>query len=231
MMTDVQPQAATPMDTEGDKTETPQDAAQPTNKREMGRDEEEGSIAEPRMTIHGEMKRPRLSMDDKLAKRSKRMFGMLNGTLMLAKKSTERKSEAEKRRDELEEKLAEKLKQEKEKLSEAYKQELEAKQAAVKLRRQEEDKAREQQTKEVLRANRANMAKYLQTKSQPPLYFLPKTPNEAIVSLLADATRALVMDLEKERVLELNAASEPEKDEIHSAKELMDVDQSSEGVY
>ncbi|KAJ3183753.1 hypothetical protein HDU87_005869 [Geranomyces variabilis] len=224
-MADVDPQAATPMDTEGEKAEAPQEAAQPINKRGINGDEEEGAIAEPRMTIHGEMKRPRLSMDDKLAKRSKRMFGMLNGTLMSAKKSTERKSEAEKRRDELEEKLAEKLKQEKEQLSEAYRQEMEAKQAAVKFRRQEEDRAREQQTKEVLRANRVNVAKYLQTKSQPPLYFLPKTPNEAIVSLLADATRALVMDTEKERVLELNAASEPENED-NSAKDAMDVDRS-----
>ncbi|KAJ3158801.1 hypothetical protein HDU86_002484 [Geranomyces michiganensis] len=224
------------VDTEGDGPVVPQaeEDARATAKRGMAAEEEEGAIAEPRMTIHGELKRPRLSMDDKLAKRSKRLFGMLNGTLMSAKKSTERKSEAEKRRDELEEKLAEKLKQEKEQLSEEYKQEMEAKHAAIKLRRQEEDLARERQTKEYLRASRANAAKYLQTKSQPHLYFLPKQPNEAIVSLLADATRQLVMDTEKERILELELAAEsgapplPSTTARTTATTAMEVDQAVE---
>ncbi|KAI8915330.1 pinin/SDK/memA/ protein conserved region-domain-containing protein [Powellomyces hirtus] len=171
----------------------------PTAKRPL--EEEEGAIENDvpvRDTISGDVKRPRLSMDENLAKRSKRLFGVLNGTLQKAKRSTDRKSEAEKRREELEHKLAEKLKKEKEELSEKVKQEWEERQAALMIKRKEEDEERERKTKEFIRAQKTLVVNYLQTKTSPPILYLPKTHNAQTLDLLTAAKRALALETSRQ---------------------------------
>ncbi|KAJ3015036.1 hypothetical protein HKX48_004809 [Thoreauomyces humboldtii] len=135
-------------------------------------------------------------MDESMTKRSKRLFGVLNGTLMKAKKSSDRKSEAEKRREELEAKLAEKLRKDKEELSAEVQELWEQKQTALRIKREEEDGRREARSRDFQRDQKRNIINFLQTKAHPAIHYLPKNHNARTLELLTAGKREMALRTE-----------------------------------
>ncbi|KAI8819991.1 pinin/SDK/memA/ protein conserved region-domain-containing protein [Fimicolochytrium jonesii] len=154
----------------------------------------------PAPVSNGGEKRPRLSMDENLTKRSRRMFGILNGTLQKAAKSTTRKTEAEKRREEIEQKLQEKLKKEKEELAVQVEQDFKERSAMMKAKREQEDQERIEKTKEHIKAQIRNTSHFLKTHNgrRSQIYYLPKEHNDKTTQLLLEAKRKAALNTTNE---------------------------------
>ncbi|KND00497.1 uncharacterized protein SPPG_04812 [Spizellomyces punctatus DAOM BR117] len=205
-MTDVESASAHPMEGIDERI---------TSKRPLDDDEQLANKPETSSPpAHIEpMKRPRLSMDAGLEKRSKRFLGVLKGTLSQFIKETSHKTEAEKKREELEHRLAEKLKKDKEQLAEKVKKEQEERFARRQLEKKQEDEQREQQAKEWIRQQKRNISNFIQTKSVPPIFFLPKNHNDTTLELLAEAKRHLALETAAERTDGKEEDDKPEEDE------------------
>ncbi|RKP05890.1 pinin/SDK/memA/ protein conserved region-domain-containing protein [Thamnocephalis sphaerospora] len=117
------------------------------------------------------VKRARPEVDkEEVQRRSRRMLGVVMGTLNDFKKSTEKKTEAEKRREALEVKLRDRLAKEKAELEKRQ----QAEQAERRARLLEGQRVAEERRK-----NEAHLANYLRTTTEPALYFLPGKLSEA----------------------------------------------------
>ncbi|KAI8049981.1 pinin/SDK/memA/ protein conserved region-domain-containing protein [Syncephalis plumigaleata] len=110
---------------------------------------------------------------EEVKQRSRRMLGVMLGTLNSIKKANENKSEAMLRREALETKLQDRLFKEKEEIEkkrEAAQEE--RRQKALEARRHMYEKRQRQSAAASVR-RRFHMAKYLKTKTGPELYYLP----------------------------------------------------------
>ncbi|ORX60142.1 hypothetical protein BCR36DRAFT_316609 [Piromyces finnis] len=129
------------------------------------------------------LKRPRLDLQNKEFKdRGKRMLGMIFNTLNQFKKDTNDKSEAEKRREEIENKLQERLKKEKKDLEEEIKQDDEIR----RKKRIEEEKERLKNLKTYLNKQNTFKINFIKTKSTPHIYYLPAVLNDETKKLLEE---------------------------------------------
>jgi hypothetical protein len=132
------------------------------------------------------LKRPRLDLQNKEFKdRGKRMLGMIFNTLNQFKKDTSEKTDAEKRREEIENKLQERLKKEKKDLEEEIKQDDEIR----RKRRIEEEKERLKNLKIYLNKQNTFKTNFIKTKSTPHIYYLPAVLNDETKKLLEEQKR------------------------------------------
>ncbi|KAJ3403224.1 hypothetical protein HDU80_004385, partial [Chytriomyces hyalinus] len=134
--------------------------------------------------------RPNSGTDDG---RGKRLFGVLMGTLNRNKKEAELpKSEAERKREDLEKRLREKLEAEKLRLREEVEKEQAVKAKALAEKREAETQQRNTQAAAALSKHARNMAHFVKTVTEPPVLFLPAgKPNERIRKILEDQLKAV----------------------------------------
>ncbi|KAI9009791.1 pinin/SDK/memA/ protein conserved region-domain-containing protein [Gaertneriomyces semiglobifer] len=156
-----------------------------------------------------EVKRPRRTGDAQMKQRSQRLFGVLVGTLNKFKADTGHKSEKEKQREELEKRLAEKLKKEKEEISEEVKKEREERAARIEEERKQTVAETSKQTKEFLRNQKIHLSTYIPTKTNPPIYYLPKNHTEKTLQIVAEQKRQLALESATDA-----SRSQPESEEM-----------------
>ncbi|KAI8387376.1 pinin/SDK/memA/ protein conserved region-domain-containing protein [Blakeslea trispora] len=122
-----------------------------------------------------EVKRPRLiDQDETGKKRNKRLFGTLLGTLSKFRNETEKDSEINKNRQAINNKLQEKLEQERKELQEKLKARKEEKIRLAEQKVQKEKRLLEEK-KELSRIlQNEKLAHFLKTSTQPTLYYLPQ---------------------------------------------------------
>ncbi|KAI8381169.1 pinin/SDK/memA/ protein conserved region-domain-containing protein [Radiomyces spectabilis] len=171
----------------------PPQATIPSDERKRPLDQPssgEGSSSAP--NEDGEAKRPRLDLSAAGKKRGQRLFGVLLGTLNKFKDDNEQMSETEKRRQEINQKLRERLAQEKEETAKRLQAEREAKE--VEKRRLLKQREEEREFKALLQ--KEHLANFIQTRATPSLCY---RPNEIPVKLLRIIDQQ-VEDARKERV-------------------------------
>ncbi|KAJ3112564.1 hypothetical protein HDU96_004415 [Phlyctochytrium bullatum] len=185
------------------RSDSDSDTSSRNNHHRHGRSDDAApasTTADPTPVPEPEVKRPRIDNDPQQRKRGQRMFGVLLGTLSKFKETTNKKTEAEIRREQLEQRLQEKLKKEHEELQERVRQDQETKRARIAAQRQEEARKRAQTIKETQASQRANLARYLRTKTEPSVFFLPATHNDATRAMLDDAWKRYLEQEDDARV-------------------------------
>ncbi|KAI9096906.1 pinin/SDK/memA/ protein conserved region-domain-containing protein [Phlyctochytrium arcticum] len=188
------------------------------------------SIKEDRheISIKDASKRPRLAMDPGLEKRTRRFMGVLKGTLNQFIKDTSQKSEAEKKREQIDQRLAEKLRKEKEVLSEKVKQEAEERQHRRQQERSAADAQRAAQANAYILDQKTNLSNFVLTTTKPPITFLPANHTEKTRELLAEHKRISAI-----KINEWKARVEKEEEERNQAAEpdaAPNLEASTEGV-
>lgn len=147
-------------------------------------------------------------VDERSRQRNKRMFGALLGTLQKfrqeetkLKAKEDKKAEVEARVEEAKRKEKEELKREKQQLFLSRKRQLaEVRALEVKLTRSKEF--------EEWRTAQLPLAGFIQTRAQPPIYYLPKRKNARTETLLAESAKQLHEEIERR---ERNLVEELEK--------------------
>ncbi|KAG2207894.1 hypothetical protein INT47_010878 [Mucor saturninus] len=150
-----------------------------SSKEESGQDEE--------------IKRPRLETSEAGKNRNKRLFGALLGTLNKFKNETEKTSEVDKNRREINEKLHEKLELERKELQERLQARKEEKQRMLELKIQEEQELQAEERELKKLEQQEKLANFLRTETEPFLYYLPETLTDEM---------SLTIKEQKERVIE-----------------------------
>lgn len=102
--------------------------------------------------------------------KSKRLFGMIKGTL----NSLKEKTDGDRQREKVQEKLLEKLNKEKKEIQEKLKQEISEKKNKVLISRKKEDVARLDKLLKFLELYLQKLDNFNQTKTEPKIYFKPK---------------------------------------------------------
>ncbi|KAI8813930.1 pinin/SDK/memA/ protein conserved region-domain-containing protein [Cladochytrium replicatum] len=135
------------------------------------------------------LKRPRLDVnaDAELKKRSKRMFGVLLGTLTEFKQASTQKSEKDLRREQIIQKTQEKMQKEREELAAKVLQEQEERRKHFQEERKRLEKERAIYTKNALQSQHEYFSRFIKTKSNPPIYYLPVKHNEKTTAILAES--------------------------------------------
>ncbi|RUS24259.1 pinin/SDK/memA/ protein conserved region-domain-containing protein [Jimgerdemannia flammicorona] len=163
------------------------------------------------------VKRPRLdTTNPDVRKRGQRMFANILGTLTKFKNESQHKSEAEIKREQIEQKLQEKLKRERDELSIKMRKEDEDKKAkAIEQKKMEEEK-RLNLIRNTARLQKSYLANYILTDAQPRLYYLPAKATEdmkrQIESQRAEASRQIREEEERDRERERDQAGTMEVD-------------------
>ncbi len=155
-----------------------------------------------------EHKRPKL--DQESQKRSQRLFGVLLGTLSKFKETS--KTDAELKREAINQKLAEKLKKEKEELKEKAEQDKKERQAKI----------QEQRRKQFVEFSLGMMDTwtnvrvdgYLQTKQGPEIFFKPAIMTAKHEEWLQSTREKLAIAYEQENVLIAKKKKELDNAEI-----------------
>jgi len=125
------------------------------------------------------LKRPRLDIQNQEFKdRGKRMLGMIFNTLNQFKKDTSEKTEAEKRREEIENKLRARLEREKKEIEEEINDDEQRRQ-----RRKEEGKRK---LREYCNKQNTYKSNFIRTKATPCIYYLPAILNNETRKILED---------------------------------------------
>jgi len=128
--------------------------------------------------VVGEKPRPSLdTSSDETKKRSRKLFNVILGTLKSFKTEISNKSDAEQRREEVEQKVQLKVKEEQENFKEEQRralQEMKDKHLAL---REEIRQQQEQKELELLNLkwdiHRSQLSAYLKTEARPPIYYKP----------------------------------------------------------
>ncbi|CAG8615280.1 721_t:CDS:2 [Acaulospora morrowiae] len=142
-----------------------------------------------------ESKRPRLDTKDaEVKKRGQRIFGMLMGTLTKFKNDSQNKSEAEIKRDQIVQKTQEKLKKEHEELVNKMKTEEQERRERIAREKREAEERRIKELRECWSAQKKNLANFLRTNAEPPLYYLPAKVSQPMVETIARQKRQLVLE-------------------------------------
>jgi len=128
--------------------------------------------------IVGEKPRPSLdTSSEETKKRSKNIFGVLVGTLKSFKNEISKKSEAEQRREELEQKVQMKVKEEAESFKEEQRRVLQEQKDKELALREEIKQQQEQKELELLNLkwdnHRNQLASFFKTEAKPAIYYKP----------------------------------------------------------
>ncbi|CAB4388536.1 hypothetical protein RhiirA5_353828 [Rhizophagus irregularis] len=143
-----------------------------------------------------EAKRPRLDMtNNEVKKRSQRIFGMLLGTLTKFKNESQNKTEAEIKREQIDQKLQEKLKKDHEELVEKMKREEQERKEKIAREKREAEEKRINDLKECWKNQKRNLANFLCTTTEPPLYYLPARLSQPMLETIAVQKRHLALTL------------------------------------
>ncbi|KAJ3219102.1 hypothetical protein HDU67_002758 [Dinochytrium kinnereticum] len=168
-------------------------------------------------------KKPRKE-DQQQRKRGQRMFGVLLGTLSKFKETaTKQKTEAEIRREQLEQRLQQKIQKENEEIAEKVSRENEIKRQRMKAQREEEVRQRAEFTNNVVKAQQANLSRYIPTTTKPTIYFAPAKHNEASQALLDQVWKDYLSKTEDSGAVSadfgLNSGSE-NRDEVDGRQDV-----------
>ncbi|GAA5804305.1 hypothetical protein HPULCUR_009792 [Helicostylum pulchrum] len=162
-----------------------------------------------------EIKRPRLEVNEAGKNRNRRLFGALLGTLNKFKDETEKTSEVDKNRREINEKLHDKLEQERKELAEK-----------LRARREEKERKLEHEkkiTREKLELfnihQQEKLANFLKTKTEPIIYYLPEKLTDDMV---------LTIEKQKENVQQRKVELENKNNDVVNDPLPMEEDGSSE---
>ncbi|RIA94769.1 pinin/SDK/memA/ protein conserved region-domain-containing protein [Glomus cerebriforme] len=166
-----------------------------------------------------EAKRPRLDMtNNEVKKRSQRLFGVLLGTLTKFKNESQNKTEAEIKREQIDQKLQEKLKKDHEELVEKMKREEQERKEKVAREKREAEEKRINDLKECWKNQKRNLANFLCTTTEPPLYYLPARLSQPMLETIAVQKRHLALTLSSSIHQDENSTNEDdnnaEEDEI-----------------
>jgi len=128
--------------------------------------------------VVGEKPRPSLdTSSEETKKRSRKLFGVLVGTLKSFKTEIGKKSEAEQRREELENKVQQKVREEQETFKEEQRRTLQEDKEKELALREEIRQQQEQKELELLNLkwdnHRNQLTPYLKTEAKPPIYYKP----------------------------------------------------------
>ncbi|KAI8373638.1 pinin/SDK/memA/ protein conserved region-domain-containing protein [Choanephora cucurbitarum] len=184
-----------------------------------------------------EVKRPRLiDQDETGKKRNKRLFGTLLGTLSKFKNETEKDSEINKNRQAINNKLQEKLEQERKELQEKLKARKEEKMRLAEQKIQEEQRLLEEKKELSKILQNEKLAYFLKTTTQPTLYYLPqKLTDEMAETIELQKKEALTARIQFEERGEKNEGkrkhddrSEEEDDPIQDDSEQYDTNKKEE---
>lgn len=158
-----------------------------------------------------EAKRPRLDMsNNEVKKRSQRLFGMLLGTLTKFKNESQNKSEAEIKREQIDQKLQEKLKKDHEELVEKMKREEQERKEKIAREKKEAEEKRINDLKECWKNQKRNLANFLCTTTEPPLYYLPAKLSQPMLETIAVQKRHLALTLSSSIQQEGSSTNEEE---------------------
>jgi len=128
----------------------------------------------------GEKPKPALdSSSEEMKSRNRKLFGVMVGTLQQFKSQIQRKTEADQRREQMQQKVEQRVKTEEATLKEDQRRQL-AEQKAKELAAREEIKLlQEQKELELLNLkwgnHRSQLSVYLKTEAKPCIYFKPKS--------------------------------------------------------
>jgi len=133
--------------------------------------------------VVGEKPRPSLDTSgEETKKRSKNMFTMLVGTLQAFKNEISNKSEADQRREELEQKIQTKVKEEAENFKEEQRRVLQEQKEKEQAVRDEIKQQQEQKELELLNlkwdSHRNQLSAFLKTEAKPAIYYRPAKLDE-----------------------------------------------------
>ncbi|KAG0165275.1 hypothetical protein DFQ28_008965 [Apophysomyces sp. BC1034] len=187
-----------------------------SRKRSIDQDKDESAS-----TPAEEPKRPRLALNADGKKRGQRLFGVLLGTLNKFKDDSQQMSEADKKRQEIQNKLQEKLDVEKKELAEAIKADREKKEEqniALKRKRQREA---EEKRDTVIVQQQEYLANFIKTETTPALYYRPSKLTPELEQRLVEQKENAQKErhLYEERREERSKDEEPETESVNEEKE------------
>ncbi|KAI8070573.1 pinin/SDK/memA/ protein conserved region-domain-containing protein [Gilbertella persicaria] len=132
-------------------------------------------VENPDIDTSEEVKRPRLlDQDEKGKTRNKRLFGALIGTLNKFKDETEKDSHVNQNRQAINNKLHEKLEQERKELQEKLKARKEEKLRLAEQKLEKEKRLLQEKRELSDLLQNEKLAHFLKTSTQPVLYYLPQ---------------------------------------------------------
>ncbi|KAL1933195.1 hypothetical protein VTP01DRAFT_8873 [Rhizomucor pusillus] len=144
-----------------------------SRKRSIDQDGNERKSVNDSQPEPTEVKKPRLDMNPDSRKRGQRLFGVLLGTLNKFKDDSEQKSEAERKRQEIDLKLHEKLANEKKELEQEIQQEEEQRQQEKALLKRMESRTLEAKRDLTSTRTKEHLANFLKTNTEPRLLYRP----------------------------------------------------------
>jgi len=155
-----------------------------TNREELKKPKLTSAIVSPNpFPVDGE--KPRSSLDtssEETKTRSRKLFGVLVGTLKSFKNEINKKTEAEQRREELEHKVQQKVKEEHETFKEEQRRAFQEQKEKELALREEIKQQQEQKELELLNLkwgnHRTELSFFLKTKTEPPIYYRPAKVDE-----------------------------------------------------
>uniref|UniRef100_A0A1D1YF59 Uncharacterized protein C26F1.02 n=1 Tax=Anthurium amnicola TaxID=1678845 RepID=A0A1D1YF59_9ARAE len=158
-----------------------------------------------------EAKRPRLDMtNNEVKKRSQRLFGVLLGTLTKFKNESQNKTEAEIKREQIDQKLQEKLKKDHDELVEKMKREEQERKEKIAREKREAEEKRINDLKECWKNQKRNLANFLCTTTEPPLYYLPARLSQPMLETITVQKRHLALTLSSSIHQDENSTNEDE---------------------
>ncbi|KAH8555389.1 pinin/SDK/memA/ protein conserved region-domain-containing protein [Umbelopsis sp. PMI_123] len=141
-------------------------------------------------------KRPRLDMSQDGQRRGKRMFGVLMGTLNKFKTETSNKSTAEKQREEIDNKLKEKLERERSELADKVKKDKEEHFKRIKEQKRQSERAITHKMELANAKHRVHLSNFIKTMAEPQLLYRPAKLSDEQMEQVKGQTEKAKVDLE-----------------------------------
>ncbi|RUS18472.1 pinin/SDK/memA/ protein conserved region-domain-containing protein [Endogone sp. FLAS-F59071] len=167
-------------------------------------------------------KRPRLdTTNPDVRKRGQRMFANILGTLTKFKNEAQHKSEAEIKREQIEQKLQEKLKRERDELSSKMRREEEQRKAKLIEQKRLDEERKINEVRNATRKQRSRLANFLLTDAVPRLHYLPAKLTDDMTRQI-ESQRAKVAD-------QLHEEEEQDRERERERQEKMELDGGTAG--
>jgi hypothetical protein len=153
---------------------------------------------------------PRAHQDEGSKQRNRKMFGLLRGTLQLAREESSSSKRAAMQQQKLE-KVDAKLRNDRTKLLD-FQRSFISERKGSELERRDAIRGQRQQLDERLQrltwdAHTLELSAFLKTESGPPIYYMPKVHNEATRARLRQQSEAVLAKLSGSPLMEANLAS------------------------